>query len=96
MNDEVQPNVANGQGNPMTPLQPEVLAKALDSLPGIIGGIDNYLRDAIGQPLPFVLLVFSGNGAMHAQNFNAAEANRLVMAFADTLKKELGEGDAPV
>jgi hypothetical protein len=59
--------------------QPKAVAKVLDALPGMIGGLDRAIIEVAGQRLPFVLLVFGDNGAMHASNINpASEAVRAV------------------
>jgi hypothetical protein len=52
--------------------QPVVIQKTLDALPGLIGALDTAIMDHAGERLPFVLLVFAGNGAMHATNLPSA------------------------
>lgn len=54
----------------ITPEQPPEIAAMLDALPGLVGAIDAAIEDTAGKQLPFVLLVFPGNGAMHATNIN--------------------------
>lgn len=66
------------QDTPLVPEQPEVVAKTLDALPGLIGALDRAFKDQVGQVMPFVLLVFHGNGAMHATNFDVAAAAQAV------------------
>jgi hypothetical protein len=81
-NEQVEPTPANNQGKPMDPLQPEVVKKLLDNLPGIIGGIDYATRDNCGQHVPFVLLYFTGNAALHATNIGSREAAMLTVGYA--------------
>lgn len=88
MNEPIEPTEANNQGVPISAEQPEAIAKLLDALPGFIGGLDHAIRDQIGQPMPFVLLIFSGNNVAHAQNFDAKAANAMVKAFAASLEKD--------
>lgn len=89
---EVPATVANNHGTPMPVLQPETVKKLLDNMPGFIGGLDSAIRDHVGTPLPFVLLVFTGNAAAHAQNFDAKEANRLILHYADQIRESEKEG----
>lgn len=85
------------QDTPISVEQPVAVQKLLDALPGLIGAIDNAIRSETGTPQPFVLLVFSGNGALHATNFDHKAAMAAVLAFAgevanaDTAE---GAGDA--
>lgn len=82
------------QDTPIAPEQPEVIAKTLDALPGLVGAIDRVLKDEVGQVMPFVLLVFHGNGAMHATNFDAGAAANAVRQLGREWDK--AEGDTSV
>jgi hypothetical protein len=71
------------QQPPPTPAeQPEHVAKLLDALPGLIGAIDRAVFDKSGRQMPFVLLVFADGSAMHATNFNAADAVKAIKELA--------------
>lgn len=61
--------------------QPAHVAKLLDALPGLVGAIDQAVLDKSGRRLPFVLLVFAGNGALHATNIQPAA--RAIAAVKD-------------
>jgi hypothetical protein len=65
---------------------PTEIKKLLDCLPGMTGAIDQAFQAETGQPWPFVLLVFSGDKALHVTNFEPAEAMRLIKHFAEALK----------
>jgi hypothetical protein len=56
----------------VTPEQPPEVAAMLDALPGLVGAIDAAVKDVAGKQMPFVLLVFPGQGALHATNINPA------------------------
>jgi hypothetical protein len=56
----------------ITPEQPPEIAAMLDALPGLVGAIDTAIKDTAGKQMPFVLLVFPGNGALHATNISPA------------------------
>jgi len=72
------------------PEQPVAVAKVLDALPGIVGGLDSMLRDLCGQKMPFVLLVFAQGGAMHATNIvPASQAIEAVKQLAEQWDVEL-------
>lgn len=58
--------------NLIPPEQPPAVAAMLDALPGMIGAIDDAIKDTTGSRLPFVLLVFTEGGAVHATNMNPA------------------------
>jgi hypothetical protein len=64
------------------------VAKLLDALPALVGGIDHAIFKESGKTLPFVLLVFTEGGAMHATNINppvqAIEAIKELAAKWDT------------
>lgn len=67
--------------------QPEYVAKLLDALPGMVGGIDRAIFDASGKKLPFMLVVFGEGGAMHATNVTpAADAFRALKQLAASLE----------
>lgn len=72
----------------ITPEQPPETAKLLDSLPGMIGAIDQAVLETSGKRFPFVLLVFAGGGALHATNMipasGAVSAIRQLAAQWDT------------
>jgi hypothetical protein len=76
----------------VTPGQPEAIAKILDALPGMVGGIDRAIFDVSGKKLPFVLLIFGENGAMHATNVtpasNAIKAVKELAAVWDTTEPQ--------
>jgi hypothetical protein len=82
---EVPATTANNQGKPALVMQPEKVAHLLDSLPGIIGGIDMATKDRVGHHVPFVLLYFTGNAAVHATNAGAREAAMLIVEYAKQL-----------
>ena len=50
--------------------QPKAVAKLLDALPGMVGGIDRAIFEVGGKTMPFVLLVFAEGGALHATNIH--------------------------
>jgi hypothetical protein len=56
----------------ITPEQPPEVAAMLDALPGLVGAIDAAIKDTVGKPLAFALLVFPGQGALHATNISPA------------------------
>lgn len=58
--------------NIIAPEQPPAVAAMLDALPGMIGAIDQAVKDVSGIRQPFVLLVFVEGGAVHATNMNPA------------------------
>lgn len=64
--------------------QPVAVAKLLDALPGIVGGIDRAIFDQSGVKAPFVLLVFTNGGALHATNITPASL--AVQAVKDLAK----------
>jgi hypothetical protein len=71
--------------------QPKSVAKVLDALPGMIGGIDRAIFDVSGKKMPFVLLIFGENGAMHASNM--APVSQAVDAIKQLAKA--WEADTP-
>lgn len=67
----------------ITPEQPPEVAAMLDALPGLVGAIDAAIKDTAGRPMGFVLLVFPGQGALHATNIApAADAVKLITQLA--------------
>lgn len=74
---------------------PEI-QRVMDSMPGLIGGIDHALIDYVGKPVPFVLVLFSGTTAVHATNMGSGEEGMSALrAFVTSLGKQAeGDGDA--
>lgn len=76
--------------------QPKAVAKVLDALPGMIGAIDRAIFDAGGKKMPFVLLVFGENGAMHATNINPpSQGVEAVKQLAKAWEVELPQAHKP-
>ena len=67
------------------------IQRLIDVMPGLIGGIDMAINDQVGKPMPFVLVVFEGNTAAHATNFDAKLAMEALTNFTANLAKA-GEG----
>lgn len=81
------------------PGTPERVQQVLNILPGLIGGIDEAIRDQTGvrTGIPFCLVIFAAdNHALHAANFNPAAAKTAMIDFGESLKSQqplaTGEG----
>lgn len=61
---------------------PEQVKKVMDELPSMVGGIDLALRDLTGKPMPFVMVIFTDGGAMHATNIEPNLAQRAIQELA--------------
>jgi hypothetical protein len=70
------------------PIVKPALLRLIDVMPGLIGGIDMAINDQVGKPMPFVLVVFEGNTAAHATNFDAGLAMDALKNFTDSLAKQ--------
>ena len=78
--------------DPISGEQPaKAIQRLIDVMPGLIGGIDMAINDQVGKPMPFVLVVFEGNTAAHATNFDAKLAMEALTNFTANLAKA-GEG----
>lgn len=79
-----------------TPVVPATIAKLLDALPGLVGGIDRALFDVTGGSVPFILVVFADGAAAHATNIvPAACAMAALKDLANNYAEDNGEsGDA--
>lgn len=66
---------------------PEI-QKLIDTMPGLVGGLDCALIDHVGKPVPFVLVLFSGKTAVHATNFDASQAMTALKGFTDSLASQ--------
>lgn len=68
----------------------DLAKRVLDALPGLIGGIDHAIRDQMQLPhgLPFVLMIFTQDAALHAANFNPNAAKEAIIKVAGTFADE--------
>jgi hypothetical protein len=67
-----------------TPVVPTTIAKLLDALPGLIGGVDRAMFDATGEKIPFVIVAFANGSAAHATNIMpAANAMKALKELVD-------------
>ena len=71
--DEDEVRVINGAEPEVAPaVTPEDAAlyqtAILEALPGLIGGIDQALREQMGHPVAFVLMTFGKGGAAYSTN----------------------------
>lgn len=83
-----------------TAATPEVMVqRILTALPGLVGAIDNAIRDQTGKYQPFVLLIFAEGTALHSANFDPQVAQKAVIELAqrwDTGDEAvLVDGDTP-
>lgn len=68
-------------------VQPESVAKLLDSLPGLVGALDKAIMDTTGRRMPFAVLVFADGAGMHASNFNAADTVKAIKDLVEAWEK---------
>jgi hypothetical protein len=68
-------------------IKPSYVAKLLDSLPGLIGGLDFAIMKAAGERVPCVLLIFTPEGAAHVTNMEPKAAMEQVKMFARNLDR---------
>ncbi len=73
-------------------MQPKVTAKLLDSLPGLVGAIDRAIFDSAGEKIAFVLVAFTGTGAVHATNISPAK-NAVIALKALLAEWDIEEGE---
>lgn len=75
--------------------QAEKVARLLDALPGLVGGIDRAIIDNSGMKAPFVLMIFAEGSALHATNMSppqqAQAALKAVVAAWDETPPEATE-----
>lgn len=79
------------------PGTPEQVQLVLNILPGLIGAIDEAVRDQTGvrTGLPFCLVIFAAQGAaIHASNFNPAAAKKALIDFGESLKTAQPQAEA--
>lgn len=59
-------------------------AKVLDSMPGLVGAIDQTFIDQTGEKVAFVLVAFVAGAAVHATNINPPEG--AIVALMELVK----------
>lgn len=65
------------------------VAKLLDALPGLVGGIDRAIIEKTGIKAPFVLVLFAEGSAMHATNITPPQqAQAAIIELARAWEKE--------
>lgn len=67
----------------------ENAAHVIDMLPGLIGALDEAIKDRIGERMPFVLVVFGGDAGFHATNLpTGGEAKRALVGYVAAVAAE--------
>lgn len=60
----------------------------LDQLPGLVGAIDNAIKDTSGKHMAFMLLVFADEAVLHATNADPAIAQDATRAYVQALNDQ--------
>lgn len=66
----------------------------LDALPGLVGGIDNFIKKESGKHMAFMLLVFADEAVLHATNADPAIAQEATRAYVQALNDQAAANDA--
>lgn len=75
------------------------VAKLLNDLPGLVGAIDAAIKDTVGRPLGFMLLVFpdtEGGTSLHATNADFARAQACTEAVVRGWSQEGAGENRPI
>jgi len=67
------------------PISPEKVAKLINDLPGLVGALNEAIRNTSGSMLAFTLIIYGPSGAMYASNFDAQKAG-------DALRELVAQG----
>lgn len=65
----------------------------LDSLPGLVGGIDHHILKHSGERQPFMLLVFSHQSVLHCTNADPQVAQAMTEAYVQALQAQKAEAN---
>lgn len=105
MTDATQPNepAANDAqpAEPLIKIDPQILAqigeamgRVMQEMPHLCAAVSRAVADIAGEPIPIALVVFGQGFAMHGSNVAKDESDRLVVSYAEALKRGGGSDAA--